>query len=256
MSWLSNLFSKDEQQPSEASTPPKPMVTAADYCKQGQNSLDAGKYVEAMEYFQAAMETDKRFEIAYLLLSEVYEKQGKTDKAKATLYALLAVEPDNRKALDKINGLDGNRILKEIPKPNTPMKPAVTSSKPLKTSQMTKAGEISFKITKWFWFLLCFTEFVISIVIAIGIGSFDRFFDGGFELGLTIVLALSFFFAFFVYRVFYLLIYRRDNWNGDRFGKGNYNPIVYKVIRNIICIVFLISAIIAFIYLVCVLCDI
>lgn len=74
MSWLSNLFSKDEQQPSEASSPPKPMATAADYCEQGQKSLDAGKYIEAMEFFQAAIEADKRFEKAYLLLSEVYEK--------------------------------------------------------------------------------------------------------------------------------------------------------------------------------------
>ena len=248
MSWLFHLFSKDEQQPSEAITPPKPLPTAADYCAQGQKSLEAGKYVEAMEYFQAAIEADKRFEKAYLLLSDIYEKQGKTDKAKATLYALLAVEPDNRKALEKINGLDGNRTMKEAPKPNTQMKPMATSSKPPKTCQKTKAGEISFKITKWFWFLLCFTEFVLSIMIAIGIGSFDDFFDGGFELGLTIVLTLSVFFSFLVYRVFYLLIYRRDNWNGDKFGKDNYNPIVYNLVRNIIYIAFLSAAIIALIY--------
>ena len=90
MSWLSNLFSKDEQQPSEASTAPKPMATAAEYCEHGQKSLDAGKYVEAMEFFQAAIDADSHFEKAYLLLAEVYQKQGRTDKAKSTLYALLA----------------------------------------------------------------------------------------------------------------------------------------------------------------------
>lgn len=112
MSWLSNLFSKDEQQPSEASTPPKPKATAADYCERGQESLKAGKYVEAMEFFQAAIEADKRFEKAYLLLSEVYEKQGKTDKAKAALYALLAVEPNNEKAREGIEVLDESNAVK------------------------------------------------------------------------------------------------------------------------------------------------
>ena len=248
MNRLTKLFYKDEHHPAETDTPQNPQPTAANYCEQGEKSLKAGNYVVAMEYFQAAIDADKRFEKAYLLLSNIYEKQGNTDKAKATLYALLAVEPDNRKALAKINGLNGNRTLKEAPEPNTQMKPTATSSKPPKTCQKTKAGEISFKITKWFWFLLCFTEFVLSIMIAIGIGSFDDFFDGGFELGLTIVLTLSVFFSFLVYRVFYLLIYRRDNWNGDKFGKDNYNPIVYNLVRNIIYIAFLSAAIIALIY--------
>ena len=112
MSWLSNLFYKDEQQPSEASTAPKPLTTAADYCKQGKKSLDAGKYVEAMEYFQAAIEADKRFEKAYFLLASAYEKQGKKDKAKATLYALLAVEPNNEKAREGIEVLDESNVVK------------------------------------------------------------------------------------------------------------------------------------------------
>ena len=113
MSWLSNLFSKDEQQPSEASSPPKPMATAADYCEQGQKSLDAGKYIEAMEYFQAAIEADKRFEKAYLLLATAYEKQGAIDKAKATLYGLLAIDPNNNNALQRLNRLMENSEPKE-----------------------------------------------------------------------------------------------------------------------------------------------
>lgn len=101
MSWLSNLFSKDEQQPSEATTPSKPQLTAAEYCERGKESLEAGKYVEAMEYFQAAIEADKRFEKAYLLLATAYEEQGKKDMAKSALYSLLAVEPNNENALKK-----------------------------------------------------------------------------------------------------------------------------------------------------------
>ena len=242
-----NLFKKNRVNTKAVPITNGQSLPATDYCEAGKKAMEAGTIVEAMEYFQAAIDADKRFENAYILLSEAYVKQGKTDKAKATLYALLAVEPDNRKALAKINGLNGNRTLKEAPEPNTQMKPTATSSKPPKTCQKTKAGEISFKITKWFWFLLCFTEFVLSIMIAIGIGSFDDFFDGGFELGLTIVLTLSVFFSFLVYRVFYLLIYRRDNWNGDKFGKDKYNPIVYNTTRNIIYSVFLMAGIIALI---------
>ena len=107
MSWLSNLFSKDQQQPSEASTPPKPLPTAADCCERGQKSLESGKYVEAMEYFQAAIESDKHFEKAYLLLATAYEKQGKKDMAKAALYSLLAVEPNNENALKSLEVLIG-----------------------------------------------------------------------------------------------------------------------------------------------------
>ena len=107
MSWLSNLFTKDQQQPSEASTPQKPLPTAADCCERGQKSLESGKYVEAMEYFQAAIEADKRFEKAYLLLATAYEKQGKKDMAKAALYSLLAVEPNNENALKSLEVLIG-----------------------------------------------------------------------------------------------------------------------------------------------------
>ena len=81
MSWLSNLFSKDEQQPSEASTPPKPMVTAADYCKQGQKLLDSGKLLQALEYYQAATEIDSDNIVALRGLMNIYEMMGKTDKA-------------------------------------------------------------------------------------------------------------------------------------------------------------------------------
>lgn len=78
-------------------------MTASEYCEQGRKMLDAGNLMVAMEFFQAAIEVDKHFEKAYMLLSEVYVKQDKTDKAKATLYALLAVDPNNGKAIEKLN---------------------------------------------------------------------------------------------------------------------------------------------------------
>lgn len=105
MSIFSKWFSNKGADSEAKAEPKKPQLSAANYCEQGQKSLDAGKYIEAMEFFQAAIELDKHFEKAYLLLSEVYEKQGKFDKSRATLYALLALEPNNENALKKIEAL-------------------------------------------------------------------------------------------------------------------------------------------------------
>lgn len=116
MSIFSKWFSNKKPESSTSDEPKKPRLSASDYCEQGQKSLDAGKYVEAMEYFQAAIETDKRFEKAYFLLSEVYEKQGKKDKAKAALYGLLAIDPNNEKAMRVVQGISS---LEEIRLQNT-----------------------------------------------------------------------------------------------------------------------------------------
>lgn len=111
MSVFSKWFSNKEPESSTSDEPKKPRLSALEYCEHGQKSLDAGKFVEAMEYFQAAIEADKRFEKAYFLLSEVYEKQGKKDKAKAALYGLLAIDPNNEKALEKIEEIIGKTVV-------------------------------------------------------------------------------------------------------------------------------------------------
>lgn len=206
-----------------------------DYCNQGERLLDAGKYSEAAEFFQAAIDADSHCEKAYILLSDIYKKQGKLDKAKSILNALLKVEPNNTKALKKMDEFDEKPIDNE----------ASTPSYHTQTNTKTRSGEISFKITRWFWFLLCFSEFILSIIFTIYIGAFDNFGNGGFENGLMFVGLFSVFFSYFVYKVMYLLIYRRDNWNGDKYGKGKYNPIVYKTYRNIIYIIVLLFATIA-----------
>lgn len=112
MSIFSKWFSNKKPESSTSDEPRKPQLSASDYCEQGQKSLNAGKYVEAMEYFQAAIEAEKHFEKAYLLLASAYEKQGKMDKAKATLYTLLAVEPNNEKAREGIEVLDESNVVK------------------------------------------------------------------------------------------------------------------------------------------------
>ena len=108
MSIFSKWFSNNTSQTVEAQNSNQPSVSAADYCEKGEKSLAAGRFVEAMEYFQAAIETDKRFEKAYLLLATSYEKQGAIDKAKASLYGLLAIDPNNNNALQQLNRIMGN----------------------------------------------------------------------------------------------------------------------------------------------------
>lgn len=137
MSWLTNIFSKNETVPGSE----KPKTTAADYCEQGEKSFAVGKYVEAMEYFQAAIETDRRFEKAYLLLVASYEKQGNVVKAKATLYALLAIDPENGAALKKLEQLSqtpqptkNNDTPTEISLEEAPPTPQTNNTKPTQTN--------------------------------------------------------------------------------------------------------------------------
>jgi len=197
---FSKWFSGKKREESFAVKSQNSHFSAADYCEQGQKMLDSGKLMTAMDFFQAAIEADRYFEKAYFFLAEVYQKQGKTDKAKSTLYALLAVNPENNKALGKIDELKGEQVIIKTPTSQKPVKPKSIglSTKPSKTKQKTKVGAISFKVTKCFWILLCFSEFVLSIEIAIGIGAFD----GSSELGVTVV--LSIYFSFLVYKVFYM----------------------------------------------------
>lgn len=135
MSWLTNIFSKNETVPKSEN----PQKTAADYCEQGEKSLANGKYVEAMEFFQAAIETDRRYEKAYLLLVASYEKQGNMVKAKATLFALLAIDPENGAALKKLEQLS------QTPQPkknnDTPTEISSEEAPPTPQSNNTKSTQ-------------------------------------------------------------------------------------------------------------------
>ena len=177
MSWLSNLFSKDEQQSSKASTAPKPMATAAEYCEQGQKSLDAGKYVEAMEYFQAAIEADKRFEKAYLLLALVYEKQGKVDKAKSALYGLLAEDPSNIEATRRIDELNAQcqdiRHIQSKPPVSIPQSNSVPISKPSLTQRNIDDDKETDRNVGCLLFAVLF-----NVICAIALFSMEKFWGG------------------------------------------------------------------------------
>ena len=147
MSIFSKWFSNKESESSTSVEPKKPQYSASDYCDQGQKSLDAGKYVEAMEYFQAAIETDKRFEKAYFLLATAYEKQGKLDKAKAALYRLLAENPNNNEAIRRIEGLSGqsqnSQIDKSTPSQTLPQSISAPRGKASKSYQSTGDNKFS-----------------------------------------------------------------------------------------------------------------
>lgn len=247
MGIFSKWFSSKKQQDGTISvTPQMPQFSAVDYCEQGQKMLNEGKLMQAMEFFQAAIEEVKHFEKAYLLLSEVYEKQGKMDKAKAALYALLAVEPNNKNALGRIDELNGKQVIIIPPisqKPPVKPKSVSLSTKQPKIKQKTKAGEISYKVTKYFWILLCLTIILLSFVLAIVYSIYEDV-DDGLVLGLIIF--VDFVILYIVFEVLYLLLYCRDNWKGDKYG-NNHNPIVYNLFRNIIYSVFLLAATIALI---------
>lgn len=49
MNWFNRFFSYSNSKAENKGTQ-KPQYTAIDYCERGQKSLDAERYVEAMEY--------------------------------------------------------------------------------------------------------------------------------------------------------------------------------------------------------------
>ena len=83
----------------------KNQMSPSDYCSDGEKFFVAKKYSQAMEYFQAAIEGNPQGEDGYVWLSKVYVALGKIDLAKSTLYRLLALDPENKKALDEIEVL-------------------------------------------------------------------------------------------------------------------------------------------------------
>lgn len=82
-------------------TTSSPSVTI-DYYSEGVSQYNAGNYTQAMEFFQAVIDSQPTKESAYLKLAETYIKMGKEDLAKKTLFALLAIKPIHKEALAKI----------------------------------------------------------------------------------------------------------------------------------------------------------
>ena len=76
-----------------------------DYYSEGVSQFNAGNYTQAMEFFQAVIDSQPTKEAAYLKLAETYNNLGKEELAKKTLFALLAINPTHKDALSRIQFL-------------------------------------------------------------------------------------------------------------------------------------------------------
>lgn len=130
------LFKKDKD--SGKSTETKP-VSTVDYYAEGKTQFDAGHYTQAMEYFQAAIAEHPERENAYLMLAESYIKLNKAELSQKTLFSLLAINPNNKEALSKIQMMMGS-----LSKSKKTIEPT-TNPKPSKQSIQNKE-KTSFKV--------------------------------------------------------------------------------------------------------------
>lgn len=93
------LFKKDKDSGKTTETKP---VSAVDYYAEGKAQFNAGRYTQAMEYFQAAIAEHPERENAYLKLAETFLAMGKQKEASSTLYKLLARYPESTQAQEML----------------------------------------------------------------------------------------------------------------------------------------------------------
>ena len=113
-------FKKDNI--SGKSTETKP-VSTVDYYAEGKAQFEAGYYIQAMEYFQAAITEHPERENAYLKLAATFLAMGKQIEAVSTLYKLLARYPESVQAqemLKKCQPKPAPEPSQEPPKPIIP----------------------------------------------------------------------------------------------------------------------------------------
>lgn len=93
------LFKKDKDSGKTTETKP---VSAVDYYAEGKAQFNAGRYTQAMEFFQAAIAEHPERENAYLKLADTFLAMGKQKEASSTLYKLLARYPDSTQAQEML----------------------------------------------------------------------------------------------------------------------------------------------------------
>ena len=104
------LFKKDKDTGKTTETKP---VSTVDYYAEGKAQFNAGRYTQAMEYFQAAIAEHPERENAYLKLAETFLAMGKQKEASSTLYKLLARYPDSTQAQEMLRKCQP----KQVPEP-------------------------------------------------------------------------------------------------------------------------------------------
>ena len=112
MGWFSRLFHKRAKQP---------QLTAEDCCTQGKQLFDAGKYLEAMEFFQVAIEKDAQKEEAYKSLIGTYRALGKEQDAERTIMELQKAIPNHKPITQNRKPIPPKQ--KPANNPPTPLKP-------------------------------------------------------------------------------------------------------------------------------------
>lgn len=90
-----NLFKKNRVNTKAFPMTKGQSFSASDYCEAGKKAMEAGKNVEAMEYFQAAIEIDPKNEEAYLLLIDVYRALGREQDVQKTIQKLQIEIPNH-----------------------------------------------------------------------------------------------------------------------------------------------------------------
>lgn len=104
------LFKKDKD---SSKTTETKSASAVDYYAEGKNQFNAGRYTQAMEFFQAAIAEHPERENAYLKLAETFLTMGKQKEASSTLYKLLARYPDSTQAQEMLRKCQP----KQVPEP-------------------------------------------------------------------------------------------------------------------------------------------
>ena len=108
-------------------------------------------------------------------------------------------------------------------------------------------GKTTFVLAKFCWLMLSCIIVVLSLILPFSKATLS----GAEDVWLLLLLIAgvdSVVVYYITYKILYLVVYRRDNFEGNKFGKGKYNPIVYNTTRNIIYICCLIISIIALLY--------
>ncbi len=81
------------------------MEDASSYISKGHQLLSEGKYTQAIEYFQAAIDSLESLNEAYLGVAEALFAIGKTEQGKVSLFKAMTFDPNNPHGLSLIQKL-------------------------------------------------------------------------------------------------------------------------------------------------------
>lgn len=91
-------------------------MIVSDYIKQGKSHFTQGEYKLALEYFQAASETDPKCKEAYLLQAAVYQAMRNDRLAQSTVYSILVADPTDTNATTYLRMISDGKPLNSIAK--------------------------------------------------------------------------------------------------------------------------------------------